>query len=378
MAYKNNDLTKIRMPTIPPKKVTSIEQSEIIQQVTEPCYAMLMSSEWHDAVTPRHKPMGNLVVALLGVQGYGNNLGKKGTSTDITLYNLKRGEDTVTFIEPTRYPERLAPLFYATALSNKAVVVVDELNATLGECLVMLQCSNISSGFLILRNFIHKEKIQPLLKSTSLENFELMDDNPNVLREKLLTEAAQTKPATQDCTQTSGTVPIDHSFNVKGVGAVILGIVADGEISKHDNVKVLPGTKTAQVRSIQKHDNEFDRAREGDRVGLAMKNVEVEDLERGIVLTTDPSVKSAKTVKTQATLVKYWQAPMKTEMVVHLGHWMQFIPARIEAIEDENDWRKPTLTLSLEKELVYYPGDSAVVSHLEGGKLRVAGTLQLP
>jgi selenocysteine-specific translation elongation factor len=322
--------------------------------------------------------MGNLVVALLGVQGYGNNLGKKGTSTDITLYNLKQGEDTVTFIEPTRYPERLAPLFYATSLSNKAIVVVDELNATLGECLVMLQCSNVSSGFFILRNFIPKEKIQPLLKGTSLENFELMDDDPNALREKLLTEAAQTKPATQDYTQTSGTVPIDHSFNVKGVGAVVLGIVADGEISKHDNVKVLPGAKTAQVRSIQKHDDEFDCAHEGDRVGLAMKNVEVEDLERGTVLTTDSSVKSAKTVKTQATLVKYWQAPMKTEMVVHLGHWMQFIPARIEAIADKNDWRKPTLTLSLEKELVYRPGDSAVVSHLEGGKLRVAGTLQLP
>ena len=53
--------------------------------------------------------MGNLVVAVLGAVGYANSLGKKGTDTDITLYDLKKGEDTVTFIEPTRYPERLAP-----------------------------------------------------------------------------------------------------------------------------------------------------------------------------------------------------------------------------------------------------------------------------
>ena len=50
-----------------------------------------------------------------------------------------------------------------------------------------------------------------------------------------------------------------------------------------------------------------------------MKNVEVEDLERGTVLTTDASVKSAKSMKAQASLVRYWQAPMKSEMVVHLG-----------------------------------------------------------
>jgi selenocysteine-specific translation elongation factor len=322
--------------------------------------------------------VGNFVVALLGSQGYGNNLGKKGTSTDITLYNLKRGDDTVTFIEPTRYPDRLAPLFYATALAKKAVVIVDELNATFGECLVMLQCSNIKSGFFVLRNYLTKDKVLPLVKGTSLEMFEFVEDNPAILKEQLLNEAAQDKASATECSGSVGTVPVDHSFNVKGVGVVILGVVANGEISKHDTTKVLPGAKTAQIRSIQKHDDEFDCAHEGDRVGLALKNIEVEEVERGTVLTTDTSVKSSKTLKTQAQLVKYWQAPMKTEMIVHLGHWMQFIPARIEAISDEGDWRKPMLTLSLEKELVYRAGDRAVVSHLEGGKLRVAGTVELP
>jgi selenocysteine-specific translation elongation factor len=323
--------------------------------------------------------MGNLTVAVLGTPGYGDTLGKKGTSTDITLYNLKKGDDTVTFIEPTRYPERLAPLFYATSMAKKAVVVVDELNATFGECLVMLNCSNVDGGFFVLRNYLSRDKIEPLIKGTTLEKFEFVEDNPALLKEKLLNDAALNTPAApKQCGQSTGTVPVDHSFNVKGVGAVVLGMVANGEIVKHDMVKVLPGTKTAQIRSVQKHDDEFDCAREGDRVGLAMKNIEVEDLERGTVLTTDASIKSAKTLKVQASLVRYWQAPMKSEMVIHLGHWMQFLPARVEAIADEGDWRNPLLTLSLEKELVYRSGDRAVVSHLEGGKLRVAGTIQLP
>jgi selenocysteine-specific translation elongation factor len=322
--------------------------------------------------------MGNLTVAVLGVQGYAASLGKKGTSTDITLYNLKKGEDTVTFIEPTRYPERLAPLFYATSLAKKAIVVVDELNATLGECLVMLNCTGVNSGFFVLRNYLPKEKVEPLIKGTPLEKYEFVDDNPALLTEKLLNEAASASPTSEEMQKPVGIVPVDHSFNVKGVGVVILGVVANGVIAKHDTLNVLPGLKKAQVRSVQKHDDEFDRAYEGDRVGLALKNVEVDDLERGTVLTNDTAVKASKSLKGQAALVKYWQTPLKAEMVVHVGHWMQFVTARIEAVADAGDWRKPELTLNLERELVYRLGDRAVLMYLEGGKLRVAGTLDLP
>jgi selenocysteine-specific translation elongation factor len=318
--------------------------------------------------------MGNLMVAVLGVQGYSSALAKKGTSTDITLYNLKKGEDTVTLVEPSRYPERLAPLFFAASEATKAVVVVDELNATLGESLVMLQCCGVSSGYFILRNYLPKEKIEPIIKGTILEKFEFLQDDANALREKLLNDAAQQKSAPA----TFGTVPVDHAFNVKGVGVVVLGVVVNGTVAKHANMNVLPGNKTAQVRSIQKHDDEFDSAVEGDRVGLAMKNVDVEDVDRGTVLTTDPQIKTSKVLKAHASLVKYWQTPIKEGMVIHIGHWMQVLNSKVEAVTDEGDWRKPTVTIALEKDLVYRPGDKAVLMYLEGGKLRVAGTVDLP
>ena len=323
--------------------------------------------------------MGNITVAVLGSLGYGSTIGKKGTSTDITFYNLKRGEDTVTLIEPERYPERLAPLFYAVSLSKEAIVVVDQIDATFGECLVMLQCSDIKKGYFILRNYIAKEKILPLIKGTSLEKFEFVADDANFLREQLLAEASKQKPVEVPAGQQAvGTVPVDHSFNVKGVGVVVLGVVAYGTIQKHESLNVLPGGKSAQVRSIQKHDDEFDVAGEGDRVGLALKNVEVEDLDRGVVLTSDPSIKSASKLETQASLVKYWQTPIKQGMVMHVGHWTQFVTAKVEAVGDAGDWRKPTLTLTLDKPLIYRPGDKATLMYLEGAKLRVAGNLTLP
>jgi selenocysteine-specific translation elongation factor len=317
--------------------------------------------------------MGNLIVAVLGVLGFSSALAKKGTTTDITLYNLKRGEDTATLIEPARYPERLAPLFFAISEAKKAVVVVDELNAALGESLVMLQCCGIDSGYFILKNYVPKEKVELLIKGTILENYKFLTDDPNAIREILLDEAAKQKSAAS----TVGTVPVDHSFNVKGVGVVVLGVVVSGGVSKHAVMNVLPGGKTAQIRSIQKHDDNFDSAVEGDRVGLAIKNVDVEDVERGAVLTNDPAVKAAKTLKVQASLVKYWQTPIKAGMVLHIGHWMQFLNSKVEEVTDAGDWRKPTLTLTLEKELIYRPNDKAVLMYLEGGKLRVSGTAEL-
>ncbi len=320
--------------------------------------------------------MGNLTVAVIGASEYASNLGKKGTTSDVTLYNLKKGEDTVTFIEPTRYPERLAPLFFAVAMAEKAIVVVDELNSTFGECLVMLQCTKVTSGIFVLRNYIPQDKILPLIKGTCLEQFEFAEDNPDVLKERCLTEAAQ--KTNYEAEGAFGTVPVDHAFSVKGVGTVVLGLVAGGAIKKHDNMKILPGTKMVQLRSIQKHDDDFCLASAGDRVGLALKNVDVKDVERGTVLTTDPAVRASKTLETHATLIKYWQTPMKTGMVLHLGHWMQFLNCKVEAATDDGDWHKPTLTLALEKELVHYPGDEAVLTYLENGKLRVAGTITLP
>ena len=46
--------------------------------------------------------MPNLNIAVLGPHGYANNIGKPGTESDITFINLKKGDNTVTIIEPTR------------------------------------------------------------------------------------------------------------------------------------------------------------------------------------------------------------------------------------------------------------------------------------
>ena len=220
------------------------------------------------------------------------------------------------------------------------------------------------------------DQIAPLIKGTVLEHYEVIEEDIVGLREKLLgISVKQTAHQKAHDTAGKGVVPVDAHFNVKGVGVVVLGSVAQGMIKKHETLKVLPTDKTAQIRSIQKHDDDAESAITGDRVGLALKNIESEDLDRGYVLTSDPAVKYATTITGKAQLVKYWPVPLKEGMVLYAGHWMQFLPTRLEKTVVDGDWRMPVLTLTMEKALVYPPNARLVLHYLEGGKLRVVGLL---
>ncbi len=320
-------------------------------------------------------PMANLNVAVLGAPDYSKDLGKKGTASDLTFYNLKKADTTVTFIEPTRFPERLAPLYYAVSMAQKALLIVDQINPAFGEIVIMLDCIGLREGIVILKNYISREQIAPLIKGTVVDGYEFIEEDKNLLRERLLEDAAKVI-SPQDAA--TGTLPVDHFFNVRGIGTVVLGSLAEGSLKKHDVLMVLPGEKTAQVRSIQKHDQDFDTAGVGERTGIALKGIEVEDLDRGTILTNDKTIKQVSALQAKAKLVKYWPAPLKEGMVLHIGHWMQQVPARVEAATSEKDWHEMDLKLKLDKMLVYRPGTRAVLTYPEGGKLRVVGTIQLP
>lgn len=321
--------------------------------------------------------MPNLNVAVIGSPDFSKGLGKKSTTSDITFYDLKRGEVTVSLVEPTKYPEKLSSLFFSVSLADTAIVIVEQIGPAFGESVIMLDCVGVKNGFIVLRNFITKEQIAPFIKGTVLEQYDVCEDDQVKLRERLLSlaEARSNEPHTSRTD--AGSVPVDHYFDVKGVGTVVLGCVADGVVRKHDAVNVLPAGKEAEIRSIQKHDDDFDDAMKGDRVGLALKGVTVEDLDRGTVLTNDAALIKRQEIDARAHLVKYWLNPLREGMVVHVGHWMQFEPARIESTDPGSDWRNPQLKLKLQKDLVYPAGAKGIMTHLEGGKLRIIGTLEL-
>jgi selenocysteine-specific translation elongation factor len=319
--------------------------------------------------------LGNLNVAVLGAKDLADKIGKKGTVTNVTFYEIKRGNDSVTLVEPSKYPENLSSLFYSVGMSEFAILTVDKIDSFLGESILMADIFKIRKGWIILRNYIQKEQLAPLIAGTSLEGYVIIDEDHIKMREELL-DMAQ-KEARVAGSGTKGSCPVDSHFNVKGVGTVVLGSVIDGHFRKHDKMQVFPLKREVVLKSIQKHDIDADDGVKGDHVGLALRGIESDELDRGYVLTTDPSIKMTRKMTAKAELIKYWPSPLKDGMVVHIGHWMQMIPSRIVAVENGNDFRNPNLTVEMESDMIHKPGDMGVMMYLEGGKLRIVGSIRL-
>lgn len=318
--------------------------------------------------------MGNLNIAVLGAKDLAGKIGKKGTVTDMTFYDHKAGGDSFTLIEPSKYPEKLSSLFYSVAMSEFAILVVEKIDSFLGETIVMTDTVGIDKGWIILRNYIQPEQLKPLLAGTCLEGYEYRDEDPIKLREELIAMAKA--DGRQPGEGTKGSCPVDSHFNVRGVGTVVLGSVIDGWFRKHDKMRVLPIDREVILKSIQKHDIDADDAVKGDHVGLALRGIESDELDRGYVVTTDSDVKLTRRIEGNVSLVKFWPSPLKEGMVVHIGHWMQMEPARVVSAEGD-DFRSAKVVFELEKDMIHKPGDKATIMYLEGGKLRVAGSIVL-
>lgn len=92
---------------------------------------------------------------------------------------------------------------------------------------------------------------------------------------------------------------IDKVYDIKGIGGVVTGTVKSGSISVGETVIVGP-TKSGnyietEVRGIEMHYHKTETATEGQIIGIDLKNVDKEDLHRGMVVMKDKE--NAKSVK---------------------------------------------------------------------------------
>jgi selenocysteine-specific translation elongation factor len=79
-------------------------------------------------------------------------------------------------------------------------------------------------------------------------------------------------------------IPIDHGFDVKGVGTVVLGVVKQGSVKVYDQLKIMPSGKDIFVKSIQMHEDPVDESNSPARVGLAVKGMTAEQITREDIL----------------------------------------------------------------------------------------------
>ena len=242
-------------------------------------------------------PATSLTVGLFGtdldfLRQLGASIGKKGTESDLFFWNKKEGEVAITAIAAATYPERVTPMLQVSSLADLGVLAVDALDAALGEMIIALGATG-KPGLLILKNPETAERARAIAKD-QLPGWIAMewsgDESVRRFREYLQRVEVR-RDASSLCT-----VVLDHAFAVRGVGTVALGFVKRGVLRVHDELRLAPLDKSVLVRSIQRFDEDQTEAPPGSRVGVALKGVEADEVERGSLLTADAAVASSADV----------------------------------------------------------------------------------
>jgi selenocysteine-specific translation elongation factor len=173
-------------------------------------------------------------------------LGKKGQSSDITIYDNKKDDRIITYVIPSGYPDKIQPLITAVNLGEYSIVNVDKLDRFLGEQIVALDLLRLDKGFLLHSYGVDSESLKSLLKNTIASSFRV-EQNIESLKESIdsLSSVKREGPSI---------IHIDNIFNVKGVGVVVLGILKQGIVRVHDELILFPQRKKVTVKSIQMHD----------------------------------------------------------------------------------------------------------------------------
>jgi selenocysteine-specific elongation factor len=82
---------------------------------------------------------------------------------------------------------------------------------------------------------------------------------------------------------------IDRVFTIRGAGTVVTGTLWSGEVTRGQELELLPGGRRVRVRGVQVHDQPVDHAAAGGRVAVNLTGVSVDQVARGDVLASAAS-----------------------------------------------------------------------------------------
>ncbi|VVC72093.1 Elongation factor 1-alpha [uncultured archaeon] len=290
-----------------------------------------------------------LNVCILGPKAareeFCKSMGKKGSSDDFTFYNTSVQGKVIHLIEPTAYPEKLDAVMDVMPLCDHVFFIVDEVTPEFGEQVVLLDLCK-PSGFIV-----SDLDLAPYIKGTALEAWKKVspEEAKGMIQGELQPKKREGAPI----------LFIDHSFEVKGVGSVLLGVVRQGDIRVHDKLTAYPLGKELEIRSIQKNDVDEKEASSSDRVGLSIKGLTSKDVKRGEVVSKEP----LSVVSELPASVSYSKFAQKDSKLMHAFHCLQSSPCRIEGGK-----------LAFEKSIALVKGEPLVLCDLNR-KMRAVGTV---
>jgi selenocysteine-specific translation elongation factor len=310
--------------------------------------------------------MKSINFVLLGDHSIASQLGKKGTTTDISIYDRKTADAVFTWTVPITFPEKIQSLMQAVNIAEYAILNVSVLDRFLGEQVIALDYAGIASGFVLHSFSVDRDKLVSMLKSTLIAGYDLVDSVED-LRAVML----KLEPKVD---QGPLVIAVDHAFDVKGVGTVVLGVIKSGTVKTYDELVLTPSMKPLLVKSIQMHDDPVQSSSCPSRVGLAVKGVSAEEISRGDIIchAGSTAVTSGNCFTTRFTKSPFFKGEILDSQMYVMSLGMQ-----IRAVKVRNEAGTGELQITSDKPVSYKDGQACVLLKPDSQGTRIIGKGQI-
>ena len=294
---------------------------------------------------------------VLGKQDIAAEFGKKGTVTDLSLFDRKESDVIKTWVTPSGFPEKIQPLFQAINLAEYVIFHVDKLDKFTGEQIIALDSLKKEKGILSHTFDVDESKLNLMIKGTVVENY------VKVEQDKIKEEMDKLEPIPND---SPSEMVIDHCFDVKGVGTVILGKVTGGTIKQYDNLKLYPQGIDVLIKSIQMHDDPVTESVYPARVGIAVKGAKPDEVGRGDVISAEDVVDVKTEIELDFKKSPFYKNDITENQGCLVSVGLQIKAAKFLSISP--------LKLTFEKPIVCKKNDIAVILKPESTTIRILGS----
>ncbi len=156
---------------------------------------------------------------------------------------------------------------------------------------------------------------------------------------------------------------IDRVFTLPGFGTIVTGTLRDGVLEVGQEVEILPRRLRARIRGLQSHRTKVERALPGSRTAVNLSGVEVEDIERGDVLTVPGWLEPTQLLDVKVRMVRDAPAPLEQNDEVDFFIGTSESLARVTLLDTERlePGQSGWVQLRLQRAVVAVRGDHFIL-----------------
>jgi selenocysteine-specific translation elongation factor len=301
--------------------------------------------------------MRSINFVVLGEQTIANDFGKKGTMTDLTVYDRKESDIIRTWVIPNGFPEKIQPLLQAINISEYVIFYVASLDRYTGEQILALDMLKKKDGIISHSYEVDENRLNSMIKGTVLQNYRKVN-SPDIKE-----ELTKLPPISNNG---SAQIVVDHSFDVKGVGTVVLGKVLQGTVNQYDNLKHFPSRVDVMIKSIQMHDDDVKQAVCPARVGLSLKGIKPDEVGRGDIITSDESLEVKSEIEIDFKQSPFYKEEISKNQMCLVSVGLQIKAAKFSSISP--------IRLTMDKPVVCRKNEICLLVKPESTTVRVIGS----